>query len=64
MHSLTEIKYYGMAENMRHLTLKVVHSSGAGHPSLRTIDRILARQGLTHGHTGFYPGEEDVDFRS
>jgi len=33
-------------------------------PSLRTIDRILARQGLTHGHTGFYPGEEDVDFRS
>jgi hypothetical protein len=33
-------------------------------PSLRTIGRILARQGLTHGRTGIYPGEEDVDFRS
>lgn len=33
-------------------------------PSLRTIERILARHGLTHGRTGFYPGEEDVDFRS
>ena len=33
-------------------------------PSLRTIGRILARHGLTHGRTGFYPGEEDVDFRS
>jgi len=30
MHSLTEIKYYGMTEIMRHLNLKVVHSSGAG----------------------------------
>jgi hypothetical protein len=33
-------------------------------PSLRTIDRILARHGLTHGRTGFYPGEEDSDFGS
>lgn len=33
-------------------------------PSLRTIERILARHGLTYGRTGFYPGEEDVDFRS
>jgi putative transposase len=33
-------------------------------PSLRTIERILARHGLTHRRTGFYPGEEDVDFRS
>ena len=33
-------------------------------PSLRTIDRILARNCLTHGRTGFYPGEEDVDFGS
>jgi hypothetical protein len=33
-------------------------------PSLRTIERMLARHGLTYGRTGFYPGEEDVDFRS
>ena len=33
-------------------------------PSLRTIGRILARHGLTHGRTSFYPGEEDIDFRS
>jgi ATP adenylyltransferase/5',5'''-P-1,P-4-tetraphosphate phosphorylase II len=33
-------------------------------PSLSTIQRILVRQCLTHGRTGFYPGEEDVDFNS
>lgn len=33
-------------------------------PSLRTIQRILVRQCLTHGRTGFYPGEADVDFGS
>jgi hypothetical protein len=27
-------------------------------PSERTISRILARQGLTHKRTGWYPGEE------
>ena len=27
-------------------------------PSDRTISRILARQGLTHKRTGWYPGEE------
>ncbi len=27
-------------------------------PSERTIARILARQGLTHKRTGWYPGEE------
>lgn len=27
-------------------------------PSLRTIDRILARHCLTHRRTGFYPGDE------
>lgn len=32
-------------------------------PSLRTIGRILAGNGLTYGRTGFYPGEEDYDFR-
>ena len=32
-------------------------------PSLSTIQRILVRQCLTHGRTGFYPGEEDSDFR-
>jgi hypothetical protein len=26
-------------------------------PSERTIARILARNGLTHGRTGFYPGD-------
>jgi hypothetical protein len=26
-------------------------------PSERTIARILARNGLTHGRTGWYPGE-------
>jgi hypothetical protein len=26
--------------------------------SARTIDRILARNRLTHGRTGYYPGEE------
>ena len=26
-------------------------------PSERTIGRILARQGLTHGRTGWYEGE-------
>jgi hypothetical protein len=31
--------------------------------SARTIGRILARHGLTHGRTGIYPGEEDRDFR-
>ena len=33
-------------------------------PSLRTIERLLARHGLTHGRTGFYPGQEDDDFSS
>ena len=33
-------------------------------PSLTTIQKILARQGLTYGRTGFYPGEEDDDFSS
>jgi len=27
-------------------------------PSERTISRILARQGLTHKRTGWYPGDE------
>jgi hypothetical protein len=27
-------------------------------PSLRTIERILAAEGLTHGRTGWYEGEE------
>ena len=27
-------------------------------PSMRTISRILARQGLTHQRTGWYSGEE------
>jgi hypothetical protein len=27
-------------------------------PSERTIARILARRGLTHGRTGWYPGEQ------
>ena len=27
-------------------------------PSARTIGRILARHGLTHGRTGWYPGEQ------
>jgi hypothetical protein len=27
-------------------------------PSKRTISRILARKGLTHQRTGWYPGEE------
>jgi len=27
-------------------------------PSLRTIERILAAEGLTHGRTGCYEGEE------
>jgi len=26
-------------------------------PSARTIGRIIARNGLTHGRTGWYPGE-------
>jgi len=26
-------------------------------PSVRTIGRILVRQGLTHGRTGIYPGD-------
>ena len=26
-------------------------------PSVRTIGRILSRHGLTHGRTGFYPGD-------
>ncbi len=27
-------------------------------PSLRTIDRILAQNCLTHARTGYYPGDE------
>lgn len=27
-------------------------------PSVRTIGRILASEGLTHGRTGWYEGEE------
>jgi len=34
------------------------HYEITGVPSERTIARILARNGLTHGRTGWYEGEE------
>jgi hypothetical protein len=30
-------------------------------PSVRTIGRILFRQGLTHGRTGIYPGDSAAE---
>ena len=30
-------------------------------PSITTIKRILSRNALTYGHTGFYPGDENEE---
>lgn len=35
----------------------IEHYEFTGAPSKRTIARILARNGLTHGHTGWYDNE-------
>jgi len=32
-------------------------------PSITTIKRILSRNGLTYGRTGFYPGDENGEWK-
>lgn len=49
---------HGLPCGPKEIRKKVDESDEEPLPSERTISRILARQGLTHKRTGWYPGEE------
>ena len=49
---------YGLPCGPKEIRKEVSESDVEPLPSERTISRILARQGLTHKRTGWYPGEE------
>jgi hypothetical protein len=48
---------HGLPCGSRVIREKMKEYDGEPLPSERTISRILARQGLTHQRTGWYPGE-------
>ncbi|MFO8239701.1 MAG: hypothetical protein R6T90_01745 [Dissulfuribacterales bacterium] len=49
---------HGLPCGPKEIRRKMNESDEEPLPSERTISRILARQGLTHKRTGWYPGEE------
>lgn len=53
-----ELYNHGLPCGPKEIRKKMNESEVQPLPSERTISRILARQGLTHKRTGWYPGEQ------